>query len=172
MMETGIVRRDEPLELLAGQIYSYPFQDSRHKVVVQKTRRALERICASGYWVREQAPLILDPDSKPVPDLAVLLGSPADYEDNPPSTALLVVEVGEEPLRLVRECKLHVYAAAGIPECWIINFPERCLEIYRDPAPGTDYPCHYRLCMRLRAGESVQPSTIHAGTIPVTDLLP
>lgn len=172
MMEAGIVRPDEPVELLAGQIYTHPFENIRHNGAVRKAKQAFQQACKPGYWVRERAPLILDPDSEPVPDLAILAGSQADYEGATPSTALLVVEIPEEPLRLVRECKLHVYAAAGIPECWILNLPERCLEIYRDPAPCTDYPCHYRLCLRLGPGDSAQPTTIIASAVPVADLLP
>ena len=30
--------------------------------------------------------------------------------------------------------KIPLYAQAGIPEAWLVNLPQRVVEIYRDPA--------------------------------------
>ncbi len=32
--------------------------------------------------------------------------------------------------------KGSLYARAGLPDYWIVNLPERRLEVYRDPEPG------------------------------------
>ena len=29
---------------------------------------------------------------------------------------------------------MGVYARAGVPECWLVNLPEGCIEVYREPA--------------------------------------
>lgn len=63
-------------------------------------------------------PLIIDPDSEPEPDLAVVVGTPTDYINEHPRTALLVVEVSDTTLPLDRDRKHTLYARTGIPEYW------------------------------------------------------
>ena len=49
---------------------------------------------------------------------------------------LLVIEVAEASLRYDRLVKTELYARHGIREYWLLNLPERALEIYRDPELG------------------------------------
>jgi Uma2 family endonuclease len=53
-------------------------------------------------------------------------------------TALLVVEVAGDSLRLDRQTKAALYARAGIPEYWIVNLAENTVEVHRDPDPEAD----------------------------------
>ena len=48
----------------------------------------------------------------------------------------LLIEVSDSTLRYDRTLKLPRYAAAGIPEVWIVNLPARQVEAYADPAGG------------------------------------
>lgn len=72
--------------------------ESVDAVAVGKTQRALEQCFGKNYWVRIQMPLVLDPNSEPEPDLAVVTGQPSDYRERHPDTALLVVEVADTSL--------------------------------------------------------------------------
>jgi Uma2 family endonuclease len=47
----------------------------------------------------------------------------------------LVVEVAVATLERDHD-KAEVYAAAGVPEYWIVVPEERAVEVFRDPAPG------------------------------------
>lgn len=120
------------------------------------------------------SPPALDPYSEPEPDVSVVQGSYLDYRDNHPSTALLVVEISESTLELDRERKGSLYARAGIPEYWILNLPERKLEVYRDPAPATTgrYGWEYKSVQNYAAEQSV--ALLHApeAQIRVEELLP
>jgi Uma2 family endonuclease len=69
-----------------------------------------------------------------VPDLAIVPGKPSDYRHKHPTTALLVIEIADTTLEYDRTQKLALYAKAGIPEYWILNLPERVLEVYREPS--------------------------------------
>lgn len=69
-----------------------------------------------GFDVRCQLPLAIDDHSEPEPDLAVVTGSPRDYRDAHPRTALLIVEVADSSLDFDRTRKLAGYARNGIPE--------------------------------------------------------
>ena len=42
-----------------------------------------------------------------------------------PADVLPVVEVADSSLDQDRTLKLPAYAAAGIPECWLVNLPEQ-----------------------------------------------
>ena len=83
--------------------------------------------------VRSQLSLHAGPRSVPEPDVAVVPGSEEDYERAHPSRALLVVEIAETSLATDRLTKAGVYAAAHVPEYWIVNVRERTIEVHREP---------------------------------------
>jgi len=65
----------------------------------------------------------------------------------PSSTdALLVVEAADTSLERDRGVKLPHYAAAGVPEVWIVDFVGEAVEVYRMPSPDS-----YRDVVRVRA---------------------
>ena len=58
---------------------------------------------------------------------------------------VLVVEVADASLYRDRTTKKQVYARAGIPVYWIVNLPERRIEVYTDPSgpgEGPEYRQH------------------------------
>ena len=69
-------------------------------------------------FVCKEDPLTLA-DSEPEPDLAVIDGKIKDYDYIRVTTARLVIEVSVSSLALDR-AKAAIYAAAGIPEYWIV----------------------------------------------------
>ena len=60
-------------------------------------------------------------------------GTFRDYRAAHPSSPSLVVEISETSLVLDRAHKGSLYARAGLVDYWIVNLPERRLEVYRDP---------------------------------------
>lgn len=172
MADAGLLRPEERLVLLEGEIITMTPQKSPHAAAIGKTERALERLFGPGCWARVQMPLVFDPDSEPEPDLAVVAGDPADYVEQHPRTAWLVVEVADTTLLLDRERKLRVYAGAGIPEYWIVNLVDRSLEVYRDPISLGDRPPHYQTRNTFSPSESVSPLTRPAASALVSELLP
>jgi Uma2 family endonuclease len=104
----------------------------------------------------------------------VVRGEPIDFLDGHPARPALVVEVAETSLRLDRELKGGLYARAGLPEYWIINLRDRCLEVFR--SPGADPTRHigwrYRDIAVLAAGHRVGPLALDGRSIAVADLLP
>jgi Uma2 family endonuclease len=117
-------------------------------------------------------PLIIDPDSEPEPDLAVVQGIPDDYSDHHPASALLVIEVADSSLSLDRDRKRSLYARVGIPEYWIVNLTERCLEVYREPVSAAGQPARYRTSQRLAATDRITPLARPGAWVSVADLLP
>ena len=63
---------------------------------------------------------------------------------------LLIIEVSDSTLGYDRDAKIPRYAAHGIQEVWIINVPERYVEIYRELRPEEQ---RYASCERIERGE-------------------
>lgn len=160
---------DERLELLDGEIFRKMTQNGPHVYTLRRVDRLLDAICGSDCHVRQQAPLVLNDQSEPQPDVAIVTGDELDYLTRHPvaSDTLLVVEVADTTLWFDRNRKRPAYARAGIPEYWIVNLQGRQLEVYRDPARS-----RYRTALVLSADESVTPLAAPHATIPVVDLLP
>jgi Uma2 family endonuclease len=172
MAEAGIFSQEDRVQLIEGDIVTMTPQNSPHASAIGKTERALERLFGMSVWVRVQMPLIVDPDSEPEPDLVVVPGTPDDYRDEHPRSALLVVEVSDTTLALDRDRKRVIYARAGIQEYWIVNLAERCLEVYRDPVAPPGQAALYRSSRKLTPSESLAPLAASGSTITIADLLP
>lgn len=85
----------ERLELLDGLLAVREPQGSSHAATVGQIGEVLRCAFGAGWHVRLQAPLALDDDSEPEPDVAVVAGAHRDYVGSHPETAALVVEVAD-----------------------------------------------------------------------------
>jgi Uma2 family endonuclease len=164
----------ERLELLDGMLLIQEPQGSAHAAIVIHIGQVLATAFGAGWHPRLHAPLALDEDSEPEPDVAVVAGAPRDFVGAHPSTAALVVEVADSSLRLDRRLKAGLYARAGLPEHWIVNLVDAALEVHRRPAPAADaaYGWSYRSVEVLRPPATVSPLAAPAARISVADLLP
>jgi len=163
----------ERLELLDGLLVVGESQGSSHAAVVMHVGRVLTAVFGAGWHVRLRAPLALDDESEPEPDVAIVRGVPFDYFDAHPSTAALIVEVADSSLQLDRRFKTGLYARASLQEYWIVNLVDEVLEVHRDsqPAPDAEFAV-YRDIVRLQRAATVTPLAAPQARIPVADLLP
>ena len=169
MVSAGVFHPEIRLELINGEILEMTPQSSAHATAVCLVGEALSAVCTPGFVLRVQVPVVLGKSSEPEPDIAVVRGRPRDYLAHHPTTALLVVEVSDSSLGYDRDRKKGLYAASGIPEYWIINLLDHCLEVYRDPDREK---ATYRSCTVLTRSSAVAPLARPDSSIPVADLLP
>jgi Uma2 family endonuclease len=157
------------VELLDGEIWNVSPQRRPHYRTIRAVAEALEAAFGEAFDVQQQAPLGLGDDGEPEPDVAVITGSWADYEDHPtPADVKLLVEVSDSTLTKDRTKKAHDYAQAGIIEYWIVNLVNRQMEIYRDPSPEGIY----QSILILGPAKSIAPLNAPDSPIRVADLLP
>jgi Uma2 family endonuclease len=62
--------------------------------------------------------------------------------------------------------KLGVYARAGVPECWLVNLLEGCIEVYREPAGDA-----YKSVRRYTPDEVIAPLFAPEWAVPVSELM-
>ncbi len=167
MIEAGILGEDEHVQLLSGTLVAMTPQGRPHARVVQRLNRLLVRAVGDDLEVLTQLPLTLLDESEPEPDLAVVRAEDARSGEHHPRTAVLVIEVAGDSLRLDRQSKASLYARAGIPEYWIANLAEATVEVHREPDPAAG---SYRVRTVVPAGETLVAATVPGVTIDVAAL--
>jgi Uma2 family endonuclease len=174
MVQSGVFSSEENVELIDGEIIEVAPQGSKHATAIRLCESLFRDAFRSGYDVRSQLPLAVDPMSEPEPDIAVVEGSARDYAEAHPTSAALVVEIADATLAFDREHKGSLYARAGIPEYWILNLTDRQLEVYRNPKTSDRAPLgwEYASVERYSSGQSVAPLFQPQAQIAVADLLP
>jgi Uma2 family endonuclease len=173
LVELGVFE-GEPLELIGGELIVAEPQYPYHASGVSVLEYAVRAILPTGWLVRTQAPVSLDDESEPEPDLVVVPGHPGNYRHEHPALPVLVVEVADTSLAFDRGRKGSLYARAGIQDYWIVNLVDRVLEIYREPIPDASaaYGWRYRGVMSISPPGAVAPLAFPSGRIAVGDLLP
>lgn len=164
----------ERVELIEGRIVKRAPMTSPPATAIGLAADALTPAFGPGYSARVQMPLVVGDRSEPEPDLAIVAGPRRAYATAHPATAALVVEVADSSVEYDRDVKGSLYARANVADYWIVNLPERQIEIYRRPAPDPDAFAAWRYAERrlARPGETVSPLAAPAAVVAVDDLLP
>lgn len=137
MAEARILREDDRVELLDGEVVEMAPIGSRHAACVTRLNATLSRRLAGRALVNVQNPIRLGEHSEPQPDIA-LLRTRADFYAHAhptPEDVLLVVEVAETSEEYDREVKVPLYARWGIPEVWLVDLANQTIEVYRGASP-------------------------------------
>lgn len=135
MAEAGVLRDDDRVELIEGEIVDMTPIGPRHGAVVNRLNHALTRSCGDRAIVQIQASIRLGLHSEPQPDVA-LLRPRADYYEKAlpgPESVLLLIEVAETSLPYDRGLKLQLYARAAVPEVWLVDLVRNQVEVHREP---------------------------------------
>ncbi|MFO0928031.1 MAG: Uma2 family endonuclease [Gemmataceae bacterium] len=125
--------RGQRVELIEGRLMVSSPQNPAHGSAVCRVGYALQQAFGTGYLVRTQLPLDLGQATEPEPDVAVVVGPFSLYDQAHPTAAMLVVEVSDATLNYDRRQKGSLYARGGVTDYWIVNLPDRRLEVYRQP---------------------------------------
>jgi Uma2 family endonuclease len=140
MVEVGILREDEPLELIGGRLIVVPPQGPEHAVANTDLRDRLLVVYRDLGHVREEKPLRVSDTSLPEPDLAVVRGAVRDYAKTHPQgpQAILVIETAMTSQRADHQ-KAAEYARGGVPVYWLVDLAARRLEVHTEPQPDGRY---------------------------------
>jgi len=169
LVDEGVLHPDDRVELLEGVIVAMSPRNARHDAGVARADYAVRAAVGGRAILRIQSSLVLSRFSVPEPAVAVVPGRLADYDAAHPTTALLVIEVSDTSLVQDRLTKAAIYAAAGIPEYWLVNLRDDCVEVFRQPDRTARV---YRNVVVARRGERLMLVALADASIAVDDLLP
>ena len=160
----GILSEYEPIELLNGEIIETAPIGSAHNDSTDCIGHLMFRALRGQARIRVRGSVRINQLSEPQPDFAILRQRP-DYHLSPatPADILLIIEVSYSSLSYDRGEKLAAYAAAGIPEVWIVNLREYGVNIHTDPVGE-----QYQTVRQYRAGDSVSPLAFPDVSFPVS----
>lgn len=152
MTTEGIIKPDEKVELIRGEIIKMSPMGTRHASSVDRLIQLFYQKLGHKIILRVQNPIRLNNNSQPEPDLSLLIPRPDFYvAAHPcPEDIYLIIEVSDSTLDYDRYTKIPLYAEANIKEVWIINLKEECLEVYRHPLQGS-----YQNIQKYYRGESI-----------------
>jgi Uma2 family endonuclease len=126
-------------------------------------------ISAAEYLRLVETGVLGDDDRVELIGGVIVAGTLRDHADAHPTRALLVVEVADSSLGSDRLSKSRIYAAAGIPEYWIVNLRGSAVEVHRDPDFASAV---YRTTLVRRAGDRLELVALSDARVTVEDLLP
>ena len=166
-----ILAPDERVQLIAGDIIVMSPVGNRHAACVALIDDAFTplRLVPARVCIRVQSPLVMPDNSEPEPD-AMLLAWREDrctFRAPRPEDVLLLVEVSDSTLEYDRDVKMSLYAAAGVPEAWLVNLREDWLESHTQPTADG-----YRATRRYALGDTIAPQAFPDLAIPVERIIP
>jgi Uma2 family endonuclease len=166
--EAAIFPPDSRLELIEGEILEMAPIGFNHAGHLKRINSLFTRLMPDGIITSVQDPLQLGDLSEPEPDFMLLKPNPDFYTSRHPNAddVLLLIEVADSSLAFDQNQKQRLYARYRIPEYWLLNLNDNCLEAYRCPRGEL-----YEEKTTLRAGDSVSLSQLPGITVQLSDIL-
>ena len=158
---------DRSVELLQGKIIVMSPEGESHAYYNTEVADYLRELLGNKVKIRDSKPITLPNDSEPAPDIAIVkpLGN-AYLEHHPyPDDIFWLIEFANTTLKKDLGIKKNIYAAAGIPEYWVVSLQATELKVFRDLIDG-----EYREELTLITG-SIQPRSFPETIIDVQRLL-
>jgi len=154
MTQAGVLKEDDRVELLNGRVFDMMPIEPQHGGVVDWLAEVFTEANQRRWICRIQSVVRLSKHDEPQPDLMLLHRLQNFYRNRHPGPdeIYLLVEVSDSSLTFDREEKLPLYARAEIPEVWLVNLPDKLVEVYTKPAAG-----EYTALRKVLPGEPLAP---------------
>ena len=161
MVEAGVLEENDRVELVEGVLVDMVPIGAEHAGALVWLNRHFTRVDTKAWEVRVQD-MLLVAGGYLLPDLTLVAPM---RRSTLPATAHLVVEVAQTSQARDRE-KARDYAAAGVPEYWIVDLPGRTVHVHRHPLAGA-----YQEHTTFADGASIEPLLADAPAVDASALL-
>jgi Uma2 family endonuclease len=138
MVATGILRDDDRVELIEGEIVAMSPIGPPHAACVRRLNRVLARMLGDRTLISVQCPVAIPDWSEPNPDLALLAPRADFYIDaHPlPRQVQVLIEVADSSFAFDTQVKAPMYARAGIRELWVVDLNANRVLVQTRPRAG------------------------------------
>lgn len=159
MGRAGILRKEDRVELIDGEVVAKMTIGPRHNAVVDRLTMHFATCVRDVAIVRTQGAVRLNLFNEPEPDLALLRRRDDFYASAHPGPAdiLLVVEVAQTSIDYDRTVKAELYARLGVTEYWLVDLNVDVVTRFTDPVDG-----QYRRVEPVPAGVPFAPTLLPA----------
>ena len=132
MLFAGILREDDNIELIAGEVVTMAAKGARHEILRNRLVLNWARRLPKNISFAEEPPLRLSAHDEPEPDI-VLFPDSMQVTNVRGDTVLLVVEVADTSLSYDLKIKAQLYASFGVREYWVIDTKTLTTTVHREP---------------------------------------
>ena len=167
MIAAGILD-DQQVELLHGEVIEMAPEGPEHAQISTDAADYLRAVLGTRALVREAKPITLSNiNSEPEPDIAIAEPLRDIYRTRHPypENIFWLIEYANTSFKKDTDPKAKVYAAAGIPEYWVVNLKTMELIVRHHPQQN-----QYSSETKLTAG-TIAPLAFPDLTIAVSQLL-
>ena len=134
MTEAGILREDERIELIGGEIVPMSPKGRRHEILKTALSIYWARVLPSDLLFTTETTFWLTEDTYLEPDF-VFYPKAGGWDGLNAETARLVVEVSDSSLGYDLGTKAGLYTGFGIKELWVIDAVNLITYIHSKPGP-------------------------------------
>jgi len=165
MAEQGVFGPTERIELIEGELIWMSPIGGPHADIVDELTDLIKDEIGKQWRVRGQNPIRLNDLSEPQPDISVV--ERRRYRTSVPdvSHARLVIEVLDTTLFFDVNVKVPLYAAAGVPEAWIVDVRGETIIRYADMVDG-----RYTSVEQFERSERITSRSIESLSLDVDDI--
>ena len=151
MVAAGVMREDERVELIGGELVPMSPKGNQHEVVKVALLRRWLRIAPDDVEVAPETTFRLSEDTYLEPDVVICPRAvwPKRLDG---ASVLLVVEIADSSLRYDMGRKAALYASFGVRELWVIDAVRLTARVFADPSPEG-----YRSAQDLAASDRLAP---------------
>jgi Uma2 family endonuclease len=167
MVATGVLTRDDHVELIDGEILETAPVTPQYASVTSRVCRQLILALGDAATVGVRHPMDLGQFSEPQPDLLVLKPRPDGYSSGHPQVedVLLLIEIADSSLAFDSGKKRDLYARSGVSEYWIMDLNSRRTLVFLSPADGA-----FQRTREYLSRDCVSPVAIPKLKVDVNDL--
>lgn len=166
MIEVGILTKYHHVELIRGEIITMHPISPPHTFCSMMLADLLVPSVLGEMRVAARCPIRLSDESIPQSDIALLRFARYSHAYPKAVDVRLVIEIADTMRAYDHDLKLPLYAAAGIPEAWLIDLAENRIE--RHTEPGAKF---YRQVVRYWGDDTVTSTVVPNIAIPVRSVL-
>lgn len=174
ILDSGYLEDSHHLELIHGILVKKMGKNEPHAFCCRQLLQALAKVLAGQALVQCQDPIRILPDSQPEPDFVIVKPKEDGYlSGHPqPSDIYLVIEIADSSLQYDRTVKLELYAQGGIPDYWIFNLQDNCLEHYSHPYQKPTGSFGYAHQHTFLPNQSLGIPGLNVGTLELAQIFP
>jgi Uma2 family endonuclease len=136
LAEVGVLHEDDRIELIDGELIEMAAIGIAHADTLATLTDLAAMLVSRMARISVQNPITLGQRSEPQPDLALVRRRRYSTSHPTPADIFLLIEVADSSLAYDRPVKLPLYAAAGIPEVWIVDLQGMVIERHSTPRDG------------------------------------